>query len=117
MSGTNVNINPGAYRHKIKIQYKSFLNDGEGIPSDTWTDLITTYASFEPMNGLKYFNAEASTVIINAVFKIRYSKNIQIDSTMRVSYMGKNYNIKYLIDTDGLHRELQLACMEEIQNG
>lgn len=117
MGSSDLNINPGAYRHKIKIQYKSFLNDGEGISRDTWTDLLTAYASFEPMNGTKYFNAAATTVIISGIFKIRYPKNIEIDSTMRVSYMGKNYNIKYPIDTGGVHRELQLACMEEIQNG
>ena len=117
MSSTNININPGAYRHKIKIQYKNFVNDSEGAPSDTWIDLLTAYASIEPMNGSKYFNAAAATAVINVVFKIRYPKNLQIDSTMRVSYMGKKYNIKYPIDTGGVHRELQLACMEEIQNG
>ena len=117
MSGTNLNINPGVYRHKIKIQHKTFLNNGEGITSDVWTDLLTAYASFEPMNGSKYFNAAVTTVIINAVFKMRYPKNFQIDSTMRVSFMSKNYNIKYPIDTGGMHRELQLACLEEIQNG
>ena len=117
MSSTNLSINPGAYRHKIKIQQKVILNDSEGVPSDTWPDLITVYASFEPMSGSKYFNAAATTVIVNAIFKIRYPRKFKVDSTMRVSYLLNNYYIKYTIDTGGVHRELQLACMEEIQNG
>jgi SPP1 family predicted phage head-tail adaptor len=117
MNANDIDINPGRYRHKIRIQNKNISNDIEGIPTDEWKDYAAFWSSFEAVNGSKYFNAAASSSQINTVFYIRYPKKLQIDATMRVVYLGKNYNIKYVIDTNGEHRELQLACMEEIQNG
>lgn len=117
MNVNDIDINPGRYRHKIKLQKKNYTTDNEGIINNGWEDYASFWASFEASNGVKYFKSGVSESEINAVFYIRFPKTMQIDATMRVVYLGKNYNIKYVIDTNGMHRELQLACMEEIQNG
>jgi len=114
---TPISINPGLFRHRITIQKKNPGIDSDGIPQDNWTDYAHAYAMVEGINGTRYFNAEASTVLASVLFHIRYQRNIQIDTSMRVVYSGKNYNIKDVIDTDGKHIEWQLPCSEEIQNG
>lgn len=102
------------YRHRIKFLKKTYTRDSEGMTVETWQDVATVWASYEPISGREYFAAAAVNAENTARFRIRYYKDISPD--MRVLFDGRTFDIKSVIDVQGRRREMELMC-QELTNG
>lgn len=93
-------------RHRITIQKKTVTTDDNGIETETWNDLKTVWAAFEPVSGREYYAAAALNSENNVTFRIRYQKDITPD--MQIVFNGLIYQILNILDTAGRRIELQL---------
>jgi SPP1 family predicted phage head-tail adaptor len=107
----------GDYRHRVIIQKKNIISDEktEGVPVESWDYLMTTWAAVMPLGGKETFVNQALQGENPYMFRMRYKKNI--DNTMRLVYLGKNFRITNINDVNSMHREMQITCMQEIENG
>jgi len=106
----------GELRHRVTLQKKSVVKDGEGIPTETWADVCSVMAAVEPLRGREYFVAAAANAENTIRVRIRYRSDVTAD--MRVLYGTRLLQIKSPpIDPEDRHRELHLMCMEVGVNG
>jgi SPP1 family predicted phage head-tail adaptor len=105
-------IGLGRLRHRVTIQQQSSTQDGYGEQVNTWNDLITVWASVEPLKGREHFAAQQVKTETTTRIKMRYRAGIV--SKMRVAYGSKTYDIMSVIDLEERHIELHLMCMELI---
>jgi SPP1 family predicted phage head-tail adaptor len=97
-------------RNRITLQQKLITKDPEGIPMETWQDIVTIWAAVEPLRGREYFQA-ATVQSQNMIrFTTRYRKGIT--SEMRILYDSKSYDIQSIIDVNGRHQQLELMAKE-----
>jgi SPP1 family predicted phage head-tail adaptor len=110
-------MNAGDLRHRIVIQEKitTAEDSTEGIARESWVDLITTWAEVSSLGGKETFNIQAIQGENSYMFKMRYKKNI--DKTMRIVFLGENYNIIDINDVNERHKEIWVTCNKEIENG
>jgi SPP1 family predicted phage head-tail adaptor len=92
-------------RHRITLQRKTITRDAEGNVRETWTDVATVWATFEPMNSRQREFLEASAINAESYvrFRIRYRPDVTPD--MRVVYDGRQFDIVEAIDLYGRHHE------------
>lgn len=109
-------MNPGRLRHNIKIQKPTLAPDAISGNEVIWEDFLPKVrASIAPYQGREYFQAqqvqsEASTRIL-----IRYVSGI--NTSMRIIYGERVFDIISIIDPKEQHRELQLMCKEGVNDG
>src|SRR5689334_20690008 len=111
-------IRAGKLRHRVTIQSLvagSPQQKPSGEPDVAWTDLVTCWASVEPLKGRELFAAQEHHSEIEVRIRIRYRSGIS--SAMRVVFEGKYYNIAATLDPDIRHRELELLCMQGVNDG
>ena len=108
----------GSLRHRIVIQQLvagSPPQTSSGEPNDVWTDLVTVWASIEPLNGRELFAAQEHDSEVTVRIRIRYRSGIT--HLMRISHDGKYYDIRAVIDPQLLGEQLQLLCTQGLNNG
>lgn len=105
-----VNVRPGALRHYITIEQKTVTRDSYGAEVVTWSTFAQAWAGIQPLNGRELIAAQAVQSEITGKIIMRYMTGVK--AAMRVSYEGKYYDIKAVIDPLLQHRELQLLISE-----
>lgn len=104
---------------RITIQRRSRIEDEAGYPipgAKEWEDVITLWASREPLRGREFFAAAAVQQENTVRFRIRYREGITAD--MRVVCAGRIYYIYAVLDDPhGDRTETHLMTTEELQNG
>lgn len=104
-------MNPGELRHRITLQKLTNSQDSFGQQiEDNWMDIITVWASIEPLVGKQYFAAEQVQSEISHKIKIRYLPGITPD--MRIKYSTRIFQIVSPLNYKELNIELQLMCKE-----
>ncbi|WP_026486812.1 phage head closure protein [Caldanaerobius polysaccharolyticus] len=92
-------MNPGLLRHRITLQKKIDVTDGEGFTKQDWQDVSTVWAAVENLHGREYWEAAAIQAENTVKFTIRYC--LDVDQSMRIIFRGEAYeiiaidNIKY----------------------
>ncbi len=107
----------GALNKRIKISQLvtgSPAVDEFGAPNTTWEELDTIWGAVEPITGREFWAQQQIQSEITTRIRIRYRNDIV--SGMRAEYNGKIYTIKYIIDNQESHKELQLMCSEGVIN-
>jgi SPP1 family predicted phage head-tail adaptor len=104
----------GELRYRIIVQKRSITRDEEGDINETWSDVVTTWASIKPIQGREYFSALAVNAEKNIRFVIRY--RLGITQEMRILYNGQIFDIQSIVDIEERHRELEIVCKEVIQD-
>lgn len=103
-------MRPGALRHYITIEQKTVTRDAYGAETVTWATFAQPWADIRPLNGQELIAAQAVQSEITGKIIIRYIAGVV--PSMRISYQGKHYDIKAVIDPLLQHRELQLLISE-----
>lgn len=83
----------GKLKHRITIQKKTSSKTSTGSIKIKWEDVCKVWASFEPSSVKEFLASQSIKSEVIAKIIIRYNKNLSIDSTMRVLYRDKVYNI------------------------
>lgn len=107
-------MNPGLLKHKITIQAPSTTEDELGQQKVSWTDYKTVRCMIKTLQGREYFEAAATQSESNVRFVMRYMSDI--DSTMRIIYKGKIYDIVAPpINDDELNKTLTIIAKEKVR--
>lgn len=100
----------GKLRHRITIQAYTTIKNSFGEEVKVWADYAVVSASVEPMSGKELFtaqqlHAEATTQII-----IRYLGGL--NTSMRVVFNNKIYDILYVSNKEERNIAIYLLCKE-----
>ena len=113
-----MSIKAGKLRHRITIQAKGMTQDpvtGEMV--EGWSDLVSVWASVEPLSTREFIAASAGQSEITARIVVRYRDGL--DSTMRAIHRGKVYEFAGppLADKDSGLEYLTIPAKEGVRNG
>jgi SPP1 family predicted phage head-tail adaptor len=103
--------NIGALRHRVQLQARQAVVDDFGEPVPNWTTLATVWAHVELMGGRELFAAQQIFPEANASITIRYRSGI--DTTMRVLWGSRAFDIVHATDIDERRRVLELTAIEK----
>lgn len=105
----------GLLRDQIVIQQRSDAQDAFGQPVPTWSDLATVWAAVEPERGREWFVASQLQAVEPVRFRIRYRADVT--TRHRVSWGGKLYDVRAVVDGFARIRELHLYCDTGLTQG
>lgn len=103
-------------RARVKIQRKTQASDGMGGWTETWSRGDDLWALWKPMSGSERVRAMGiePTLAVKAVIRFRGDENgaPYYSAADRLTYRGRTYNIKTVIDVDGMQDWLELMLAE-----
>lgn len=91
------------YRDKITFKQRSGSQNSYGEEL-TWTNVVTVWASLEPLLGKEFFAAERIETKVEVKFRCHFYTGLNTE--MRVAYNGTDYDILSLINVKNQNREL-----------
>ena len=100
-------MDPGKLNHRITFQIQNLDSEIE-----EWNDIVTTWASINPISGREYYQAETINSDLTHKVRLRYRKGITPD--MRILYKDRIFNIVSVINEYEKNAILQLMCRELI---
>lgn len=100
-------MDPGKLNHRITFQIQNLDSEEE-----EWNDIVTTWASINPISGREYYQAETINSDLTHKVRLRYRKGITPD--MRILYKDRIFNIVSVINEYEKNTMLQLMCRELI---
>ena len=100
-------MDPGKLNHRITFQIQNLDSEEE-----EWNDIVTTWASINPISGREYYQAETINSDLTHKVRLRYRKGITPD--MRILYNGRIFYIVSVINEYEKNTILQLMCRELI---
>lgn len=107
-------MNIGRLRHRIKIQKQRYRPSDYGATIAEWHDLHNVWAEVKPLSGRELFVAQQVQAETSAQIWLRYLADV--DTTMRVEFNGRFYQILSVINYRELNKSLILHC-KELHNG
>jgi SPP1 family predicted phage head-tail adaptor len=102
----------GELRHRIIIEQNTPTRDAFGAEVPGWAALDTVWAAINPRWAMERFLSGAGQTVAqrSTVFVIRYRGGL--DTKMRVTWDGKTYNLRQILETNSRRRELALLGEE-----
>ena len=102
----------GKLRHVIDIQEKSNVPDGAGGITESWTDLYTgVRASINTKVSSESTDLSQTESIATHEIKFRYCPDI--NSTMRINFNGRIFNIISVINKQERNRQIIILAKEK----
>lgn len=102
----------GLLRYRVERQAYSQAQDATtGEISKTWVTQDYPQASVEAVSGIEKWRAERVTADCDYLITIRYRAGV--DTTQRVKWGTRYFEIKAVLDADGRKRKLELQCKEQ----
>lgn len=103
----------GKLRHPVKIEQSTESQDEYGAVVLTWTTLASVWAAIEPIRGRERFEAQHHAIEEDTRIRIRYRSDVTAEERV-VDRAGQVYDIKGVLDVDGLGEELHLQCQRQV---
>lgn len=103
-------MNPGQLRNRIDIQNYIRVENEVGEETKQWQSYVKVWAKFFNTNVKKQLESMAEKKTASIFYEIVIWYRNDIDTTMRVVYKGKNYNIDHVIDWKEQNIETHLFC-------
>jgi len=100
----------GEMNKKITIQYAAKSKNSFKEEIITWTTLCTIWCAIEPTTGSERYLQQERISETTARFKIRYRSDI--DTTKRIKYGNRYFDIISVINRDEANKELILMAKE-----
>lgn len=104
-------IDAGTLRHMIHIQSPSPTRDAAGQPINTWTTVLTTYASIVMQKERQYFQSGQFTAQGRHEITFRCSSVVNIDPSMRVLFGLKVFRIEGIDNVQERNILVKLTCL------
>ncbi len=101
----------GDLRHRITFQREVKTPDGHKGHTVAWQDLITCWASVEPLSGREYFSSHQISAAVTHRVKIRYREGLI--ETMRIKHRERVLAIESILDLKERREILEILCKEE----
>ena len=106
--------------HRITVQQRTITKDSYGQELDTWTDVATVWANVKPIGGRERLRAMAVEASLTHTVMVRYRQAFTPPIAMgalRVTYMGRIFNIVSARDVDEERRHIIFDCTEGSLDG
>jgi len=100
----------GSLRKRITVQAETQVPDGAGGYALGWGDVLTAWAEIAPLSGREVFAAGHLEGHVTHKITMRYQSGITTD--MRVSFNGRLFNIRAVMNVDESNRWLELVVEE-----
>lgn len=100
----------GALNKRITFQKLYITTNENGFDVKAWEDIKTVWAHVSNLHGREYFAAQAVQAEQTVKFTVRYFKNV--DTTMRILFKDKSYNITAIDNIKFDNRFLEIKAME-----
>lgn len=102
----------GQLRKQITVQYEAPTADSAGGYALGWTDLATVWGEITPVSGSKvYIDAHLEGHVTHHV-TLRYRGDLAITTDMRLSYNGRVFNIRAVLNTEERNHWSELLVEE-----
>lgn len=105
----------GDLRHRITFQKHTTTINENGFEVETWEDVKTVWAAASNLHGREYFAAAAVQAENTVKFTIRYLTGL--DTTMRILFRGKQYNITAIDNIKYQNRFIEIKAQEVVSDG
>ena len=105
----------GALRHRITFQELTTTINENGFEVETWEDYKTVWAAAGNLHGREYYAAAAVQAENTVKFTIRYLPDI--NTSMRILFRGKQYNINAIDNIKYQNRYLEIKAQEVSAGG
>lgn len=102
-------------KHRITLQILETLTNENGFEIETWVDFKDLWAAVTNLHGREYFEAAAVQAENTVKFTIRYTD--EIETTMRVLFKGKQYNISSIDNIKYAKKFIEIKAMEVENSG
>lgn len=103
-------IEIGDMRHRITFQQPIKTPDGHKGHTVQWQDMVTVWASVEPLSGREYFYSHQIKVELTHRVKTRYRTDIT--TKMRIKHRDRVLEIESIIDLKERREVLEILCKE-----
>ena len=110
-----IQVEIGDLRHRITFQKLTTSVNENGFELETWEDFKTVWAAVSNLHGREYFAAAAVQAENTVKFTIRYLTGL--DTTMRIVFQGKQYNITAIDNIKYQNRYLEIKALEVVSSG
>ena len=103
------------FTHRIVVQAANSTGDGMGGEISTWdtpTTVATLRASVEPLRGSERFRAQQLESPVTHKITTRYKAGIKPEH--RISFKGRIFNIRTVINVDEESRFLEIMAEEGV---
>ena len=100
----------GALRHQVTIQERSTTQDEWGTPEDTWTDVVTVWASIQGLRGDE--SARAQQIGSQATSKIVIRYYAGITTSNRIKFGDRYFDIEHIDNVLEKNETLVMMCKE-----
>ncbi|MBA7647338.1 hypothetical protein ES703_55110 [subsurface metagenome] len=100
----------GDMRHRITFQQPIEKPDEHKGHTVEWANVVTAWASVEPLSGREYFYSHQIKAEVTHRVKTRYREDITIK--MRIKHRDRVLEIESIIDLKERREELEILCRE-----
>jgi SPP1 family predicted phage head-tail adaptor len=98
-------------RNRLAIQSVARASDSQGGFTDTWTTVVTIWASIEPTKAYERFQAMQTATPITHKIKCRYNANIT--TAKRALFGSRIFDIKQVLNINESNSMMVLLCVEQ----
>lgn len=102
----------GELNRQITFQRATYTYDSKNEKIPTYADMTPVWAKIITTGGREFYAAQKLNAETVALFKIRYRPDI--NSTMRIKYGKKTFEIIAINDVDEKHEELLISAKEVV---
>ena len=106
---------PVSLRHRIAIEAESRTDDGGGGSSNPWAAPVLVarvWAAIEPLRGTERLRAQQLDDTVTHKILLRYRADIRAEH--RVTFRGRVFNIRSIVNLEERNRWLELLCEEGV---
>ena len=100
----------GDMRHRITFQEPVKTPDGYKGHEVKWQDVVTVWASVEPLSGREYFYSHQIKAEVTHRVKTRYRTDITVK--MRIKHRDRVLEIESIIDLKERREFFEILCRE-----
>jgi SPP1 family predicted phage head-tail adaptor len=102
----------GLLRHRVSLQASAETRGSDGEITRTWVTVTTVWASVAPTGGKEYVSEDMLKAAASHLITTRYRPGL--DTSMRVLFGTRVFNIESIVNKDERDRELVLVCQEAL---
>lgn len=113
-------LRAGQLNRRITLQAPVATLDTYGVPTPGWTDIMTLWATIEPLSGRELVNAQRIASEISHQITVRYLgalTDTRIIAGYRALYKGRIFNIHAAMNEDESNVLITLLASEGLNDG
>lgn len=97
-------------RHRVTVQTRSQVSDGQGGFTDSWVDGVSLWCSIEPVKGYERFQAMQMQTPVTHKLTMRY--NATVTTSCRLKFGDRIFSVVEVLNQEERDRWLIVKALE-----